>query len=372
MWVQQLFQPFGPFSNVLQVPEILSKVIATMNASGWQFDVSSFMVLVGEGEEYNYRLMRRSVLECFAAAPIAGIQSYIHSTSSLAEATGLTYFSPSGMKSAPLRNMRLMRSIHQKSLLRDGNCNVYEIPVEPVPQRRINFSRLGMATWVLFTWSCLIGVFLAISRTEKLTWIGYTNVFGFVGCSIFLRLLDRYCMVVVEQETTDPDSDDAIFILGRRNSCFVLRGRRQDLAERTGYGLKQREGILAKAAEWAMRLSTLIFILFIFITIPNGTTSDQVAFIIVNIIGQVNVVLLQYLKSASYFSKLKLRKELKMETRTHVNGFLIREFGEGRWIDASGLLPQTPAWDAFRKTVAQYDPKDKDDREIYKECLLKA
>jgi hypothetical protein len=41
--------------------------------SGWNFDVSSFIVLVSEAKEFNYRLMQRSLLEYFTAAPIAGL-----------------------------------------------------------------------------------------------------------------------------------------------------------------------------------------------------------------------------------------------------------------------------------------------------------
>jgi len=53
--------------------------------TSWKFDVSSFMVLLGESEEFNYRLMRRSLPECMSAAPVAGIQSYLHSPFTLVE-----------------------------------------------------------------------------------------------------------------------------------------------------------------------------------------------------------------------------------------------------------------------------------------------
>ncbi|KAF3936045.1 hypothetical protein ABW20_dc0101296 [Dactylellina cionopaga] len=341
-----------------------------MNTTDWKFDVSSFMVLVGENEEYRYRAMRRSVLECFAAAPIAGIQSYLHSTASLAEGTGLTYFSPSGMKSAPIRNMRLEHSINQKSLLRDGNCYIYEIPSEPLP--RSYLPRLGTVLWVVFTWMALAGIFVGLILNQGLTWVGYANVFGFVGFSIFARLLDRYCMEDVEDETAVPDREDAVFILGRRNSCFVLKGTRQSVAERTGYGVRQKEGTLAKLAEYIMRVSSLVVILFIFLTIPNGTTWDQVAFIGINIVGQLNVMIGQNLRAHDYFSKLKLVRQEKTKKRTHVYGFLLREFKDGKWVEESGLLPQTDAWERFRNQVNDFEPGQKDDWELYKECISKA
>ncbi|KAF3903736.1 hypothetical protein AA313_de0210305 [Arthrobotrys entomopaga] len=266
-----------------------------------------------------------------------------------------------------------MRSINQKSLLRDGACHVYEIPVEAT-STGLNLPQLAITSWVIFTWLTLAGMFVGTKAGGdglELTWVGYANVFGFVGCSILLRLLDRYCMTPVEEKATEPDKPDAVFILGRRNSCFVLKGRRQDVAERTGYGIRHKEGFLTTIAEFIMRSSSLLVILFVFITIPNGTTSDQLAFILVNLLGQANVLILQYLKSVAYFSKLRLVKKLNMRTRTHVYGFLIREFGNGEWVDESGLLPRTSAWDAFRKVVGQYDPDPKDDREIYKSCLPK-
>jgi hypothetical protein len=77
----------------------------------WSFDLSSFMVLVGEDEESNYRLMRRSIYELLSAAPVAGLQSYLRSYSTITDKVGPTYISQLGGKSAPLRNMRLANTI---------------------------------------------------------------------------------------------------------------------------------------------------------------------------------------------------------------------------------------------------------------------
>ncbi|KAJ6261546.1 hypothetical protein Dda_4216 [Drechslerella dactyloides] len=343
--------------------------MAGIDTTNWAFDVSSFMVLVGESEEYRYRAMRRSLMECFAAAPIAGIQSYLHSTASLTEATGSTYFSPVGMNSAPLRNMQLEHAIHVKSLLKDGTCGVYQIP----PSRRdrnCGIPPLGILLWTLFTWVALAGIFVGLILNPGLTWIGYTNVFGFVGWSILARLIDRFCMdKVVNQYTSEPDRDDAVFILGRRNSCLVLKGKREDLVEWTGCGIKQRNGTLAKVAEYVMRATSLVVILFVFLTIPNGTTWDQVAFIGVNIIGQLNVLVGQILTANNYFSRLNLVKSISVPTRTHVYGVLLREFGNGQWVDEAGILPRTGVWDSWRSLVTTHDYRGMDAKKLYEECL---
>ncbi|EWC47460.1 hypothetical protein DRE_00428 [Drechslerella stenobrocha 248] len=340
------------------------------DAIDWAFDVSSFMVLVGESEEYRYRAMRRSITECFAAAPIAGIQSYLHSTASLAEATGRSYFSPVGMNSAPLRNMQLEHAINLKSLLADGSCAIYEIPQSRKPaQERFQLPSLAILSWVLFTWIALAGILAGLVLSSGLTWIGYANVFGFVGWSILARLIDRFCMEKVVNNTSDPDRDDAVFILGRRNSCLILKGKRRDLVEWTGHGIRQKPGRLAKAAEYFMRTTSLIVILFIFLTIPNGTTWDQVAFIGVNITGQLNVLLGQRLTANHYFSKLTLVKSVSVPTRTHVYGVLLREFGDGKWVDDAGILPRTDVWDEWRSLVTTHDYRGMDSKKLYEECL---
>ncbi|KAK6354593.1 hypothetical protein TWF696_003735 [Orbilia brochopaga] len=343
-----------------------------IDTTDWAFDVSSFMVLVGESEEYRYRAMRRSLMECFAAAPIAGVQSYLHSTSSLTEATGSSYFSPVGMNTAPLRNMQLEHAIRTKSLLKDGNCGVYEIPNSRWDDRRCRFPPLGIFLWTLFTWVALAGIFVGLILNPGLTWIGFTNVFGFVGWSVLARLIDRYCMEKVVHDPSEPDRDDAVFILGRRNSCFILKGKRKDLVEWTGCGVKQKNGRLAKAAEYIMRVTSLVVILFVFLTIPNGTTWDQVAFIGVNIIGQLNVLVGQILTANNYFSRLKLLKSITVPTRTHVYGVLLREFGNGQWVDEAGILPRTEIWNTWRSLVTTHDYRGMDAKKLYEECLTGA
>jgi len=104
---------------------------AVPELSQWSFEVGSFLVLLGEEEEKNYRLMTRSLLECFAAAPVAGLQSYMrsHAQVFMHDVPAIhTYTSPYGCKAADLRNPRLQRTISVKELLRDGSFQVFRIP----------------------------------------------------------------------------------------------------------------------------------------------------------------------------------------------------------------------------------------------------
>ena len=99
-------------------------VPAVAPIKAWAFDVSALMVLIGEQEELRYRLAGRSLAECFVAAPVAGIQSYLRSYEILLDQSPTKYFSPYGCNSAPLRNMKLDNAIRQKGLLKDGLYNL--------------------------------------------------------------------------------------------------------------------------------------------------------------------------------------------------------------------------------------------------------
>lgn len=306
--------------------------------TSWKFDVSSFMVLLGESEEFNYRLMRRSLPECMSAAPVAGIQSYLHSPFTLVESVGSTYFSPYGCKNAPLRNMRLMHSIRAKKLLRDGKCTVYRIPMA----KRPNTIRSKLAIlWMIATWHVFAGIIVMLVLVDGTTWVGFSSCIIFSLWSVIIRLFDRYCMGLATLSTSRPDNLDAIFILGRRNSCFILEGRRGDIAQWTGQGLETRSGRLAEFLTGIMRAGSLAVILFIFIVIPNGSTWDQLAFIGVNVLGQANVMLGQELAAKSCLAELELDNKSSMPTRTHVYGYLLRKFGNGHWVDEAQLLPAT-------------------------------
>lgn len=287
--------------------------------------------------------MRRSVVESLTAAPVVG-------------------FSPFGLKNAPLRNMRLAHSLHHKHLLRDGLCSVYR--VRPRQDRRK--WPIPMVFWTMTTWLAYSGIITGLILHPGLTWIGITNATIFVAWSIIVRLLDRYCTEPASLQLR-PDNDDAVFILGRRNSCFILEGCNKDIAKWTGRGIRQKEGRVVEFLVYLMRLGSLAVILFVFITIPNGTTWDQVAFIAVNIIGQLNVLIGQKLAASRCFSELEEKETCPVPSRTHVYAVLLRRFGSGEWVDVASLLPQTTAWKKWRELCCSYDSWDA--KELYYHCV---
>jgi hypothetical protein len=58
-------------------------------------------------------------------------------------------------------------------------------------------------------------------------------------------------------------------------------------------------------------------------------------------------------------------EEVRVSTRTHVFGVLIRRFGSGEWVDQSGLLPKGKVWEIWRRWVG----KDSGDaKALWEEC----
>ncbi|RYO88450.1 hypothetical protein DL766_004293 [Monosporascus sp. MC13-8B] len=102
--------------------------LSSYSPQSWSFDVSSFMILVSEGEELRYRLSQRDLMQSIVAAPVVGLQCYIRSYDLLLEPGSLQYFSPRGCKSAPLRHARLEHAIRLQGLLKDGSYSVFRIP----------------------------------------------------------------------------------------------------------------------------------------------------------------------------------------------------------------------------------------------------
>jgi hypothetical protein len=323
----------------------------------WSFDVSSFMVLIGEAEEFNYRLMQRSLCECLTAAPVAGLQSYIRTNYALLEATGFSYFSPRGCTTAPLRNMRLVQSISRNKFLRDGSCKVYQIRSTDGSRSNVNMlSIAAVASWVVF--AAILIFSLVLGET---TWIGLSACVLLTAWSIILRVGERYCLQPAIWKAFQAGHSDAIYVLGRRNSCFILQGSRKDVVKWTGQGLEQKEGELVERLCVGMRIGSLALLLYFLIVIPNGTTIDQLAFIVLNTMGQVNVILGQNLNAKACFEQLELVEEMAMPTRTHVYAYLLRKFGNGSWVEKADLLPQTEVWLRWRDAVTSnliIDPKE--------------
>lgn len=157
MSIQKALQnPLTTFSHLVPSPTRYRSMETDNRDSPWSFDVSSFMILLGEAEEVNFRHMRRSIIECVCAALVAGLQSYLKSPESIFDVTGMTYFSPYGCKSAPLRNMQLNHCLQSQRLLRDGQYSVYAIR-NSTPKwyshRNMDIPSICLATysWIIFS-----------------------------------------------------------------------------------------------------------------------------------------------------------------------------------------------------------------------------
>lgn len=173
-------------------------------------------------------------------------------------------------------------------------------------------------------------------------------------------------MVPAKVRPSNPDQSDAIYILGRRNSSLVIQGSRADVVRWTGQGIEQRDGLLPEALCMFIRIGSLIMLLFILTTIPNGTAWDQIAFILLNTMGQFNVMLGQKLNANACLGDLQLLERTEAPTRTHVYAELLRRFGNGKWVEKAMLLPQTRIWEKWSEEVTKnvgVDPK-----ELYEKC----
>jgi hypothetical protein len=332
--------------------------------SPWSFDVSSFLVLLGENEEVKFRHMRRSSLECFNPAPVAGLQSYLKKPDDILNSTGLEYASPYGCKKAPLRNMKLHHCLGSKGLLSDGVYTVASIPHRTKAHRAVKDACLRDFNTLLLSISCwlsIAGIIIFLCLYNPTSWIGIAGCTILSIHSIILKVSERIYSQPAEIKPGDPKSFDAIYILGHRNSCFVLEGSREDILRMTGQGVRMREG---KRAIWianTTRIVTFLVLLFTFVVIPNGTTWDQLAFIALNIVGQLNVFVGQKFNTSRFFRELDIIEYNKVATRTHVYGNLVRKFGNGSWVDKLDLLPQTDVWNIWRERIMEQpeqDPKD--------------
>ncbi|CAG8977680.1 hypothetical protein HYALB_00009625 [Hymenoscyphus albidus] len=306
----------------------------------WNFDVSSFMVLLGEGQELTLRQMRRSYLECLSAAPVAGLQSYLHSSFQLAEALGPDNISIQGVKKAPLRNQRTANLISAKKMLRNGYIKRYRI--KPRQKKTSDDNRndnkrsqmpIVLETfWVILTWVVLGAIFFVLSWCNA---AGHTSWKGIVPCFRMKRCTNT---------PTKPDEEDQIVILGPRNSCVVFEGTRRDVNKWSGLGVELGPGARGSFIGVLMWGISLVLLIAIFAIVPNGTTWDQVAWITLNILGQMNVLVCQWLNvegSLTWLEEIHPGLGEVVKTRTDVYGYLLEEFGNGEWVDEMELLPKT-------------------------------
>ncbi|KAM7212347.1 hypothetical protein V8F06_012283 [Rhypophila decipiens] len=342
---------------------------APESSQPWALDVSSLMILIGENEEMSYRLSQRSFLQCIAAAPVTGLQNYLSSYDVLADpSTIFEYFSPYGCKTAPFRNISLTNAIRHAKLLEDGKFTVFRVPPRSkfsAKRNRNNTIDMGkyqnlLVAWVSFTWLALGGILAFTILLPDATWIGLANVVALTGWSIILRLIEYFNVRpanLSSENIHEPDAPDAIFIMGRANSAFVLEGTRKDIKEWTSPGLVYNQGSLLglPASIWQgfTRVGSLAQLIFIFCSIPNGSTTDQLAFIMLCALSQLNVVVGQQLNSRCRLAQLEKLVNSREETRTHVYAKLIRRFRdvqrENNWIE-------TEAWDEWKARVL--DAKD--------------
>ncbi|KAI9822642.1 MAG: hypothetical protein M1827_000361 [Pycnora praestabilis] len=189
--------------------------------------------------------------------------------------------------------------------------------------------------------------------------IGISISGSFLLWSMFLRIAEGHCIGPVRfHSPTRPHDKDAVIFMGRRNSCFVLEGSREDVSRWTGLGLEQKEDRLAVILTNLMRFGSLLQLLFIFAVIPNGTTWDQVGFILFNALGQLNLLVCGRLGARRCMESLDKVSETEVGTRTHVYGELLRKFGDGKWVETASLLPETDIWSRWRKLVLENRERD--------------
>ncbi|KAF2475606.1 uncharacterized protein BDR25DRAFT_350975 [Lindgomyces ingoldianus] len=347
----------------------------------WAFDVSSLMVLIGEDEERTYRLSRRSLSQCLVAVPVVGLQNYVRSYDLLLEPTSFTYFSPYGVKSAPLRNAQLSNAIKNGRLLEDQRYTVFSIPPNSESKEGRGKTNkkweLVLHLWAATTWALFGGLLVGTVLIPGMTWISIATCTVYTGWSIVLRLTEYFNVrpaPVPRNVVTNPDLPEAVFIMGRNNSALVLEGNRKDVKDWTSRGLvysDQPLGIPSWMWQAFTRLGSLLVLLFIFSAIPNGSTVDQVGFILLNSLAQANVLVGQWLNGEYSLSKLQKVEDTRLQTRTHIYANLIRRFKDAEqrfsWIDVSGLLPKTSAWEKW--SVEVVCEENKDPKTLYKEIV---
>lgn len=357
-------------------------------ADGWHLDAfASFIVLVGEHRELEYRQSQHRWSSLFSfPAPVAGLQSYLHSNSKIIDRTGMEYISPYNSNKANLRNIRIEAIIHYYDLLRDRAY--YRLVIqESDPQAKIrfpnsawrdakwpNFTLLDWCVWILFSWGVCGVFFWGMVHCPKTTWIGNSLCFSLGVWSLIIRLIDLCCIVPGRGgEISAADSKDATIFLGRRNSCVVLEGLRKDISSWTGRGLTEWDNQpIVLFLTWFRRLGTLAMLLFIFATIPNGTVADQVGFIIFNGIGQVNLLVCNHISLRRHKNSFRQADYSDAPTRTHVYGKLITYFRDKPtkpdWVEKVNLLPDTPVWKLWKERTLQGNATDAKD--LYDDCRV--
>lgn len=243
----------------------------------------------------------------------------------------------------------------------------FKIPQHPGKRTRNEPLKL---VWAAFTWMCMGGLIVMSTMAPKATWIGLTNCLVYTTWSIALHIVE-FLMIKPSQEPDSlcrPDDPDAIYILGRDNSAVVLSGSRKDIKAWTtrGFVYNQNAKYSMKTSLWQVftKIGTFVVILVSFSTIPNGSTMDQVVFILLNMLGQANTLLGLWLNGRSCLDALgELPCGKQVRTWTATYAALVRFFKDVKdqnWTDKAGLLPETAVWAEWRDRIVQepdVDPK---------------
>ncbi|KAI6772980.1 hypothetical protein HG530_003938 [Fusarium avenaceum] len=335
----------------------------------WAFDVSALMILISETDEQEYRLAGRSLIEAFAAAPVSGVQNYLRSYDMLLNHSHLSYFSPYGCKTAPLRNMKLHNLIVQKSLLKDHKFTLLKVPSRKPARSFVVEARLW--GWVIFTWVAFLSTLVGFITSGKITRIGLVSCSGLVLWSIILRTIEHFniqpCFVPTK-DISGPHRPGAAIFLGRSNSGIILEGNREDVKSWTSCGLVYKDTCLLPPVFWQCftRGGTFLVLAATFAIIPNGSTMDQLMFILVNILAQANTLVGRWLNASCVFQQLDFPPDQQqyMPTRTHVYAQILRHFKDVKdrsWVEKAACLPQTPVWEEWKDSIlagSEADPKE--------------
>ena len=326
------------------------------------------MILIGEQQETDYRLMRRSMAECLAAAPVAGIQSYLLSFSRLVDAKGPESINPYGCTRKYLRNTRLLNTINATRIQTNGRCEVFNIHRDAREGFNIHsrITYLYHVLWVICTWIFYGAIVALVYKSKGMTWIGISNCMTMTAFSILIRIAENRCLEVKATAHYNLNASDAAILLGPTNSCLVLEGNHERLKRWIVFGLQVKQALYAKILEAFVRLSAIFLLLFVFITIPNGSTWDQVTFICINLLGQLNNIVGRSLNVLDCSSALEKKVDVASPTLTHVYAFLLRRFGAGAWVDEVDLLPGTGIWRRWRHGIVL--DRNVDAKVLYGSC----
>ena len=163
----------------------------------WSFDVGSLLDLLGEQEEVNYRLMNRSLYQCLAAVPVAGLQSYMRSHKNIIHhnaSVPLVYRSPYGCKTADLTDYKLHHIIAVRELLDDSKVLIYHVSGDG-HENRLGSPCLKLMSWIILSRivSGLILWWTAVFVSRGLcSWVRMSNCVVHVASSTAVQSIDRH------------------------------------------------------------------------------------------------------------------------------------------------------------------------------------